>query len=131
LLGVENFQNFKKTFALTDALRCHVQSAHVPERALAYCARHLREELKQFPQLHTVVILGEDAYRQFQKDVLERHAEAIPPFEQLLKAQGWAEEDVRLPFLPTAILHVIYGYHPTSGYKRSPSIKAALPPPPS
>jgi len=128
LLGVENFQNFEKAFALTDALRCHVQSAHVPERALAYCARHLREELKQFPQLQAVVILGEDAYRQFQKDVLERHGEAIQPFEQILKPQGWAEEDVRLPFLPAGTLHVIYCYHPTTGYKHSPSIAAALPP---
>ena len=72
LLGVENFQDFKKAFVLTDALRCHVQSEHVPEKALTYCARHLREELKQFPNLQTVVILGEDAYRQFQRDILER-----------------------------------------------------------
>jgi pantoate--beta-alanine ligase len=128
LLGVENFQEFKKAFAFTDAMRCHVQSAHVPERALAYCARHLREELKQFPQLQAVVVLGEDAYRQFQKDVLERPAQATPPFEQILKAQGWAEEDVRAPFLKAQTLHAIYCYHPTAGYKHSPSIGAALPP---
>ena len=72
MLGVKNYENFKQAFVLTDALRCHVQSAHVPEKALAFCARHLREELKQFPNLNTVVILGNDAYQQFQKEVLER-----------------------------------------------------------
>jgi pantoate--beta-alanine ligase len=128
LLGVENFQDFKKAFVLTDALRCHAQSAHVPEKALAYCARHLREELKQFPNLQAVVILGEDAYQQFQKDVLERHGDEIKPFEELLKPEGWAQEDVRFPFLKTGTLHVIYSYHPTMGYKHSPSIAAALPP---
>ncbi len=128
LVGVADYQGFKKAFALTDALRCHVQSAHVPERALAYCARHLREELKQFPQLQAVVTLGENAYQQFQKDVLERPPAAIRPFEDLLKEQGWAEEDVRVPFLNTGSLRVIYCHHPTTGYKRSPSIAAELPP---
>jgi hypothetical protein len=128
LLGVDDFQNFKKAFALTDALRCHVQSAHVPEKAAAYCARHLRDELKQFPNLQTVVTLGEDAYRQFQKDILERPAEEIPSFAEILKPHGWAEEDVRFPLLKTGTLHVIYCYHPTTGYKHSPSIASALPP---
>ena len=94
---MEDFQNFKKAFVLTDALRCHVQSEHVPEKALTYCARHLREELKQFPNLQTVVILGEDAYLQFQRDILERHGDEIKPFEEILKPRGWAEEDVRVP----------------------------------
>jgi pantoate--beta-alanine ligase len=125
LLGVDNFQDFKKACALTDALRCHVQSARVPEKAAAYCARHLREELKQFPNLQTVVILGEDAYRQFQKDVLERPGKEIHPFEEILKPHGWAEEDVRLPFLRTGTLHVIYCHHPTMGYKRSPPVAPA------
>jgi pantoate--beta-alanine ligase len=128
LLGVEDFHGFKKDFALTDAMRCHVQSARVPERALAFCARHLREELKQFPQLQAVVVLGETAYRQFQKDVMERPPDDIPPFEQLLKAEGWAAEDVRLPFLPAGPLRVIYCHHPTTGYKRSPSVAAEIPP---
>ncbi len=128
LVGVGDYAGFKHAFALTDALRCHVQSAHLPERALAYCARHLREELKQFPQLQAVVTLGEDAYRQFQKDVLERPPTTIRPFEDLLKAQGWASEDVRVPFLKTPALRAIYCYHPTTGYKRSPSIAAELPP---
>ncbi len=128
LVGVADYAGFKRAFALTDALRCHVQSAHVPERALAYCARHLREELKQFPQLQAVVTLGEDAYRQFQKDVLERPSTSIRPFEDLLKAQGWAAEDVRVPFLTTGSLRAIYCHHPTTGYKRSPSVAAELPP---
>jgi pantoate--beta-alanine ligase len=128
LVGVDNFQTFRQAFVLTDALRCHAQSAHVPERALAYCARHLREELKQFPNLQAVVVLGEDAYQQFQKDVLERQGREIKPFEEVLKPQGWAQEDVRFPFLATGPLRVIYTYHPTMGYKHSPSIAAAIPP---
>ena len=128
LVGVEDFENFKKAFALTDALRCHVQSDRVPEKALTYCARHLREELKQFPKLQAVVILGADACRQFQKDVLERRGDEIKPFEQILKPEGWAQEDVPSPLLKTGTLRVIYGYHPTTGYKHSPSLAAALPP---
>ena len=97
LLGVENFQTFKKSFVLTDAMRCHVQSENIPEKALTYCARHLRDELKHFPNLQTVVILGKDAYRQFQRDILERPGDEIKPFAEILKPEGWAEEDVRLP----------------------------------
>jgi pantoate--beta-alanine ligase len=128
LLGVMNFQNFKKAFVLTDAMRCHVQSEHVPGKALTYCARHLRDELKQFPNLRAVVVLGEDAYLQFQKDVLERQGDEIKPFEGILKPQGWAQEEVRFPLLKTGTLRVIYCYHPTTGYKHSPSIAAVLPP---
>ncbi len=128
LVGVADYAEFKRAFALTDALRCHVQSAHVPERALAYCARHLREELKQFPRLQAVVTLGADACRQFQKDVLERPPTAIRPFDELLKDQGWAAEDVRVPFLDAPALRVIYCHHPTTGYKHSPSIAGELPP---
>ena len=51
LLGVEDFEAFSKSFVLTDAMRCHVLSDHIPEKALTYCARHLREELKHFPNL--------------------------------------------------------------------------------
>ena len=85
---MEDFQSSSKAFVLTDALRCHVQSDHVPERALTYCARHLRDELKQFPNLQTVVVLGEDAYQQFQRDMLEREGDEIKPFEDVLKAKG-------------------------------------------
>ena len=126
LLGVKDFQNFKKAFALTDAMRCHVQSEHIPQKALTYCARHLRDELKQFPQLQTVVTLGEDAYQQFQRDLLERSADEIKPFEEILKPRGWAEEEVPSPFLPGATLRVIYSHHPTMGFKRGPSITASV-----
>jgi pantoate--beta-alanine ligase len=128
MLGVDNFQSFKKAAVLTNAMRCHVQSENIPERALTHCARHLREELKQFPNLHTVVILGRDAYRQFQKDVLERPADEIKPFEEVLKPQGWAEENVRFPHLPGGTLHVIYGPHPSVGYNHGHSFASALPP---
>ena len=127
MLGVENFANFKQAFVLTDALRCHVQSAHVPEKALAFCARHLREELKQFPNLHTVVVLGKDAYEQFQREVLERQGSEIKSFEDFLNAEGWAEERVPFPRLITGTLHVIYAYHPTRSTKQSPSLASALP----
>jgi len=128
LLGVENFENFRQTFVLTDALRCHILHDRVPEKALTYCARHLREELKQFPNLQTVVILGEDAYQQFQRDLLERKGDEIKPFEEILTAEGWAEEDIPIPFLKTGTLHVIYSYHPTAGYKHSQSLAPLLPP---
>jgi uracil-DNA glycosylase len=128
LLGVENFQNFKKAFVLMDALRCHVQSDRIPEKALTYCARHLRDELKQFPNLRAVVTLGEDAYQQFQRNVLERRGNEIKPFEEVLKPRGWAEEDVQVPFLKAPTLHAIYCYHPSMGYTHSPSVAAALAP---
>jgi len=128
LLGVEDFQNFKKAFVLTDAMRCHVQSEHVPEKALAYCARHLRDELKQFPNLQAVVVFGEDAYLQFQRDVLERKGDEIKPYAEILQPRGWAEEDVRYPLSGSGTLHAIYAYHPTMGYKHSPSVGAAIPP---
>jgi pantoate--beta-alanine ligase len=128
LLGVEDFQEFKKAFVLTDAMRCHVLSDHIPEKALSYCARHLREELKHFPNLQTVVVLGEDAYLQMQRDILERQADEIKPFEELLKAEGWAQEDVPFPHVKNETLHVIYGYHPALGYKQSPPLTPALQP---
>jgi pantoate--beta-alanine ligase len=126
LLGVENFQEFKKSFVLTDAMRCHVQSEHITDKALAHCAGHLREELKLFPNLHTVVTLGKDAYRQFQREILERPANEIKPFEEIMKMAGWAEEDVRFLNLKTRTLHVIYCHHPTMGYHTSPSLALAF-----
>jgi pantoate--beta-alanine ligase len=128
LLGVENFQTFKKSFVLTDAMRCHVQSENIPDRALTHCARHLRDELKHFPNLQTVVILGKDAYGQFQRDILERSGDEIKPFAEILKPEGWAEEDVRPPHLKARTLHAIYCHHPTLGYSFSPSLVLALPP---
>jgi hypothetical protein len=126
LLGVENFQRFTEAFVLTDAMRCHVQSEHAPERALSYCSRHLRDELKQFPNLQTVVILGEDTYQQFQINVLNRRADQIESFEEVMKQEGWAEEYVRIPDLRTDAVHIVYSYHPMIGYKRTPPLAAAL-----
>ena len=128
LLGVENFESFKQTFVLTDALRCHIQHDRVPDRALTYCARHLRDELKQFPNLHTVVALGEVAYHQFQKDVLEREGDEITPLVDVLKEKGWAEERVPFPLGGSGTLRVIYCYHPVLGYFHSPSIAPLLSP---
>ncbi len=128
MLGVEKFEDFKHAFVLTDALRCHVQSPQVPEKALTFCARHLREELNQFPNLHTVVILGKDAYQQFQKEVLGRSGVAIKPYETALNGQGWAEEQVPFPQVSAGTLQLIYAYHPTRNQKQSPSLAAALSP---
>ncbi len=122
LLGINGFQEFKTACVLTDALRCHIQADHASERALGYCARHLRDELKQFPNLRTVIIIGEDAYLQFQRDVLGRPPEEIKPFEELLRQESWAKEDVQLPLVKAGPIQVIYCYHPTWGYKRSPSL---------
>jgi pantoate--beta-alanine ligase len=130
LLGVRDFQDFKKECVLTDATRCHILTEHVPQKALAYCARHLRDELKHFPNLQTIVILGEDACQQFQRDVLGRSTSEIQPFEEILKPQGWAREDVSLPLLGERSVRVIYCYHPTMGYNRSPSLPPEILRPP-
>jgi pantoate--beta-alanine ligase len=126
LLGVKNFGEFKGRFVLTDAIRCHATETHVPEKALAYCVKHLRDELKLFPNLETIVLLGEDAYLQFQKLILTRDAAQFKPFNDLLKDQGWAREEARVPFLGDRMLRVIYCYHPTFGYTRSPSVARLL-----
>jgi pantoate--beta-alanine ligase len=122
LLGVQSFQEFKEAFVLTDALRCHVLSDRVPEKALNYCARHLREELKNFPNLQSIVVLGQDAYLQFQQFVLGRSPGEIKPFEEFLRPQGWAQEEVRLPHLIAGLLRIFYCYHTRGGYKHSPSL---------
>jgi pantoate--beta-alanine ligase len=127
LLGVDNFQEFKKACVLTDVLRCHVLSGRLPERAASFCARHLRAELKQFPNLQAMVILGEEAYHHFQREVLGRAPNEIRPFEDILKDRGWEQEDVPCPLAASGTLRVVYCYHPTLGYKRSPSVAEALP----
>jgi pantoate--beta-alanine ligase len=126
LLGVRNFDEFKARFALTDAVRCHTLGDRVAEKALDYCAKHLREELKLFPNLESIVVLGEDAYRQFQKLIVGREASQIKPFDEFLRPQGWARETVRLPSLGERAIRVFYCYHPTYGYKRSPSLAPLL-----
>jgi hypothetical protein len=126
LVGVKDFAEFRTRFVLTDAIRCHATGPHVPEKALANCARHLVGELKQFPSLEKLVVLGEDAYLQFQQFLLGRNPAGIKPFPDLLKPTGWAREDVRIAALGERVLRVLYCYHPTFGYDRSPSIAALL-----
>jgi uracil-DNA glycosylase len=87
---------------------------------------NLHEELRLFPNLRFFVVLGDDAYWQFQRFMLEREDGEFPPFEELLGTQGWASEQARAPSLGERILRIFYCYHPTYGYKRSPSIAAML-----
>ena len=124
MLGIGSFEEFTETFALTDALKCHFISSRVSEKALSNCARHLHDELKHFPALGTIVVLGEDAYQQFQSEILGRHK--IKPLDELLQPEGWTEENVRIPSVRQEPFRVIYAYHPTIGYKHSPSLAAAL-----
>jgi hypothetical protein len=126
LVGASGFEDFKSRFVLMDAVRCHSTSPRVPDKALAYCAKHLLEELRLFPNLETIVVLGEDAYLQFQKFVLLRSAERLQAFALLLGERGWAQENVRLAPFGERDLRVFYGHHPTLGYQRSPSIAARL-----
>ena len=126
LLGVRNFGEFKARFALTDAARCHAIGNRVDERTLDYCARHLREELKLFPNLQSIVILGEYAYLQFQKYILGRERASIRPFGELLKSEGWAQETVRPPWHGERDLRIFYCHHPTFESRKSPSLAPYL-----
>jgi pantoate--beta-alanine ligase len=126
LTGMKNFAEFKATCVLTDALRCHSIVSPVPERALANCARHLREELKLFPALQTVILLGEDAYLQFQRFILGRRQNEIRPWTGLLAERGWASEELTIAGLTQSSIRAFYCYHPTSGYQMSPSIVGPL-----
>lgn len=126
LVGVKSFDEFRRRFVLTDALRCHCTAPHVPDKALAYCVKHLREELKLFPNLETLIVLGEDAYRQFQKLILGRSEEQFTPFGQLLAEKGWEQEKVLVPSPLDREMRIFYCYHPTYGYKRSPSLVSHL-----
>src|SRR5271157_4140058 len=122
LLGVRNFGEFKPRFALTDAARCHATVNRVDGRTLEYCAKHLRQELKLFPNLQSIVILGEDAYLQFQKHILSRQLANIKPFKQLLKSEGWAQETAPLPWYGQRDVRIFYCYHPTFDNNKSPSL---------
>lgn len=126
LLGVKDFGEFTKRFATTDALRCHAVMTPVPEKALANCSCHLREELKLFPGLRTVVILGEAASLQFQRFILGRNSKEITPLNVLLRDRGWATEEVSLVPEGAHPLQVVYCYHPIGGYRTSPSIANLL-----
>jgi uracil-DNA glycosylase len=126
LLGVRNSREFKARFALTDAARCHARANRVDERTLHYCAKHLREELKVFPNLQSIVILGEDAYLQFQKHILSREPANIKPFKELLKSEGWAQETIQLSWQGQRGIQIFYCYHPTFDYKKSPCLAPYL-----
>lgn len=127
LVGVASFAEFKSRFAMTDALRCHGIVNPLPSRALANCARHLQGEMSLFPNLEAMVVLGDDAYLQFQRAILGR--ERFTPLGDLLAACGWASEEVTLSACPSRALRVIYCYHLAGGYRSSPSIAAMLPQP--
>jgi uracil-DNA glycosylase len=122
LVGVTNFDEFRSRFVLTDALRCHCTHPRVPERALALCAKFLPEELRFFPNLSTLLVLGEDAYLQFQKFVLGRRTDELMPFHDWLGKPGWTEQQATLSALGGRDVRVIYAHHPTLGYRRSPSL---------
>lgn len=126
LLGVKDFREFTARFAVTDALRCHAVMTPVPEKALANCSRHLREELRIFPRLRTLVVLGEAATLQFQQFILGRDSKEIMPLKVLLRDRGWATEEVNLAPEGDHPLQVIYCYHPMGGYRASPSIAKLL-----
>ncbi len=126
LVGVKNFDEFRRRFVLTDALRCHCTAPRIPDKALAYCVKHLREELRLFPNLDTVIVMGDDAYWQFQKLVLGRSEEQIKPLSSLLEEKGWEQEKVHIPSLIERAIRVFYCHHPTYGYKRSPSLASLL-----
>jgi pantoate--beta-alanine ligase len=126
LLGVRDFGEFKARFALTDAARCHAVGNRVDERTLDYCTKHLREELKLFPNLQSIVILGEYAYLQFQKHILGRERVSIKPFGELLRSEGWAQETVRLPSHGERAMRIFYCYHPTYESRKSPPLAPYL-----
>ena len=126
LVGVSDFEEFKRRFVLTHAIRCHATETHVPEKALGYCVQHLCEELKLFPRIDTIVILGDDAFVQFQTLLLGRGPGKFKPLDELLREKGWAQEEVHIPRLGDRMMRVFYCYHPTMGYMRSPSIGAML-----
>jgi uracil-DNA glycosylase len=126
LLGVRNFDEFKGRYVLTDAVRCHARGDRVADKALDYCAKHLREELKLFPNLDSIIVLGEDAYWQFQRLIVAREVSQVKAFDEFLRPQGWARETLGLPWLGERPIRVFYCHHPTYGYKRSPSLAHLL-----
>lgn len=126
LLGIKDFATFKKRFILTDAIRCHATGPRTPERAMRNCARHLRNELNLFPNLNTLVVLGEDAYEGVQRFLLGRNTAEVPPFAGTLGSQGWAEDSLNILALGNREFRIIYCHHPSLGYQRSPSISSLL-----
>ncbi len=126
LLGVQDFAEFKQRFVLTDVIRCHATGPRTPERALHNCGRHLRNELQLFPNLDTLVVLGEDAYQGVEQFLLGRDPADVQPFRNIMGSQGWAADSARLPFLENRQVRIFYCHHPSLGYERSPSIASML-----
>lgn len=126
LLGVTDFAEFKEKFILTDVIRCHTSGPRIPEKAIHNCSRHLRNELSLFPNLETLVVLGEDAYLGVQRFLLERNMDELQPFSSFMGSSGWVEERIDLPFLDNRSVRIFYCHHPSLGYQRSPSLAAAL-----
>jgi hypothetical protein len=126
LLGVSNFAEFKKRFILTDIIRCHTSGPRVPDRAMRNCSRHLQNELSLFPNLETLLVLGEDAYAGVQRFLLERDQEGIQSFSNFMGSHGWVEEQVEIACLDNRSFRIFYCHHPSLGYERSPSLASAL-----
>jgi pantoate--beta-alanine ligase len=126
LLGVTTFADFKKRFILTDIIRCHTSGPRVPDRAMHNCSRHLRNELSLFPNLETLVVLGEDAYTGVQRFLLERDPEEIQSFSNFMGSHGWVEERADIACLDNRSFRIFYCHHPSLGYSSSPSLASAL-----
>ncbi|MGH9401470.1 MAG: pantoate--beta-alanine ligase [Terriglobia bacterium] len=127
LVGASGYPEFKAHFAMTDALRCHSIVTPLPERALSNCARHLPGELRLFPNLRALVVMGEDAYLQIQRSILGRRRGEFAPLDQLLAEKGWASEEVSLETAAGRPVLIVYCYHPAGGYRTTSPIAHALP----
>lgn len=126
LLGVADFAEFKRHFILTDAIRCHTSGPRVPEKAMCNCSRHLLDELRLFPNLDTVVVLGEDAYLGVQRFLLEHSRDEVRSFSAFMGSQSCVEERAEIPSLDNRPVRLFYCYHPSFAYQRSPSLASAL-----
>ena len=47
-------------------------------------------------------------------------------FNRLLTEKGWEQEKVLVPSPLDRVMRIFYCYHPTYGYKRSPSLASQL-----
>lgn len=126
LLGISNFGEFKQRFFLTDVVHCHTSAPRVPDKAMRNCSRHLRNELSLFPNLETLVVLGEDGYMGVQRFLLERTADEVQSFPNFMGTMGWVEEQAEIPSLDNRPVRIFYCHHPSLGYHRSPSLASSL-----
>jgi pantoate--beta-alanine ligase len=126
LLGVNDFAEFKSRFILTDVIRCHTSGPRVPNKAMQNCSRHLVNELCLFPNLDTLVVLGEDAYLGVQRFLLGRDADAVQPFSAFMGPLSCVEEHAEIPSMDHRPVRLFYCHHPSFGYQRSPSLASTL-----